>query len=108
MFIQNASVKPRELLTGVALKTLAWGSKTLMAQFNLAKGSQIPVHQHPNEQTGYLVSGHMRLTVADASFEAGPGDSWSIPMDVPHSATAHEDCVVVEVFAPVREDYLPA
>lgn len=40
-------------------------------------------------------------------YEAGPGDSWCIPADVAHGATVLEDTVAVEVFSPVREDYLP-
>ena len=35
-----------------------------------------------------------------------PGDSWCIGSDVPHSARALEDSVAVEMFSPVREDYL--
>jgi quercetin dioxygenase-like cupin family protein len=107
MFIRNPSVKPRELLPGATLKTLTWGSRTMLTQFNLQKGVQIPIHQHPHEQTGYVVSGRIRLIVADEQHEAGPGDSWCIPEDVPHGATAQEDSVVVEVFSPVREDYMP-
>lgn len=107
MFQRHASVNPRQLLDGVQLRTLAWGDKTLLTQFNLQPGSQIPAHQHPYEQTGYLVSGRMRLSVGEEHFEAEPGDSWCIPENVPHGATPHEACVVVEVFSPVREDYLP-
>jgi len=40
------------------------------------------------------------------TFDAEPGDSWSIPGDVPHSANVIEDSVIVEVFSPVREEYL--
>jgi len=38
--------------------------------------------------------------------EVMPGDSWCIGSDVPHSARALEDSVAVEMFSPVREDYL--
>jgi len=81
--------------------------KTLMTEFLLEKGKILPKHKHPQEQTGYLVSGKIVLVVEDEEFEANPGDSWVIPGNVEHWAKIIEDSVAVEVFAPVREDYLP-
>jgi quercetin dioxygenase-like cupin family protein len=69
-------------------------------------GSHLPDHAHPHEQTGYLVSGRMRLTVEGQAFEAAPGDSWCVPGNARHQAEILEDVVVIEVFSPVREDYL--
>jgi quercetin dioxygenase-like cupin family protein len=91
---------------GITRKTLVHGEKTLLAEFHLAQGSQLPLHSHPNEQTGYLVSGRMRLIVDEEAWEIEPGDSWCIPAGVPHRAEILADSVAVEVFAPVREDYL--
>jgi quercetin dioxygenase-like cupin family protein len=49
----------------------------------------------------------MRFIIADEAFDVKPGDSWCIPGDVKHAAEAFEDSVGVEVFSPVREEYLP-
>ena len=92
---------------GVRFKTLVHGDKTHMWEFRLEKGSPLPKHSHPNEQTGYLVSGRIDLYIEGDKLEARPGDSWCIPGDLEHSAEALEDTVVIEVFSPVREDYLP-
>jgi len=72
----------------------------------LAGGSVIPAHDHPHEQTGLLLSGRIVLTIDGLDHEAVPGDGWCIGSGVPHAARAIEDSVVVEVFSPVREDYL--
>lgn len=96
----------RRLMEGIEMKTLVHGDKTLMTEFFLHKGHTLPQHQHPHEQTGYLVSGHLRFNVAGELIDALPGSSWCIPGDVVHGAEILEDSVVVEVFAPVREDYL--
>jgi quercetin dioxygenase-like cupin family protein len=92
---------------GVRRKTLCYGSETLMAEFRLDCGFVLPLHDHPHEQTGYLVSGRLQLTVGDETREVRPGDSWSIPGGVEHRADIVEDSVAVEVFSPVREDMLP-
>ncbi len=94
-------------LPGVRRKTLAYGDKTLMTEFVLAGGHTLPDHAHPYEQTGYLVRGHIVLKIGEQKYDTRPGDAWCIPMNVVHGAEIIEDSLAVEVFAPVREDYLP-
>lgn len=96
-----------ENLAGIAQKTLVYGEKTLMTEFKLKKASLLPRHSHPHEQTGYLVSGHIILSIGDEKYDVQAGDSWCIPSGVEHSAEPLQDSVAVEVFAPVRLDYLP-
>jgi len=107
MFLRSEEREPKNVLAKVAMKTLAYGDKTLMSEFHLEKGAQLPRHSHPHEQTGYLVSGQMQLTTGTETFMVNPGDSWCIKGDVEHAAVALENSVAIEVFAPVREDYLP-
>lgn len=92
---------------GITRKTLVHGERTLLSRFHLAGGSLLPRHSHPNEQTGYMVTGHMRLTIGGETHEILPGDAWLIPADLEHHAEVLEDSVVIEVFSPVRADYLP-
>ena len=107
MFRKKNTAESRQLVEGVELSTLVHGEKTLMGQFKIAKGSEVPMHSHPHEQTGTLISGKLRFNVDGEIFDAEPGDSWCLPGNVEHSAEALEDTVVIEVFSPVREDYLP-
>lgn len=97
----------KEVLPGIQLKTLVYGEKTLFAEFRMEANSKLTSHSHPNEQTGYLVAGRIILTIGENKFEAGPGDSWCITENTLHSAEILEDSVAIEVFSPVREDYLP-
>ena len=107
MFYKHSTDSYKTLLPGIRMRTLVYGEKSLMSEFHLQGGCQLPRHAHPYEQTGYLVSGHMRLTVGDEVHDVEPGDGWCIPMNLPHSAEVLADSVAVEVFSPVREDYLP-
>ena len=94
--VENASERGYvNAMEGIKRKTLVYGGKTL------------PVHAHPQEQTGYLVAGHIILTIGGKPHEMKPGDSWSIPGNVEHGARIIEDSVAIEVFSPVREDYKP-
>ena len=80
--------------------------QTFLTEFKLKAGSQLPRHAHPQEQTGYLVSGCIRLTIGNEAFEAHPGDSWCVPANMQHQVERLADSVAVEGFSPVREDYL--
>ena len=59
------------------------------------------------EQTGYLVKGGIRLSIGTAVADVQVGDSWCIPSNVGHGAQIVEDSVAIEVFTPVREEYVP-
>jgi quercetin dioxygenase-like cupin family protein len=107
MFNRHDNTGYKETLEGIRQKTLAYGQKTLMVEFRLQKGAVLPLHRHPHEQTGYLVSGRLDLTIGNGKRQQEPGDSWCIPGDTEHGAQALEDSVAVEVFSPVRDDYLP-
>lgn len=96
-----------DALPGIRRKTLSYGESTMLTEFRLRGGAVLPVHDHPHEQTGYLVAGRLRLTVDEETRDLAPGDSWSIPGGVPHGAVALAESVAVEVFSPVREDFLP-
>lgn len=98
----------RQVLEGIQLKTLVHGEKTLLAEFRLEKGSQLPRHTHPHEQTGYLVTGRIRLSIGHEVMEMEPGESWCVPGNVEHGAEILADSIAIEVFSPVREDYLPS
>jgi quercetin dioxygenase-like cupin family protein len=78
-----------------------------MTEFLLKKGSRLPQHSHLYEQTGYLVKGRIRLSIDSEANDVMPGDSWCILSDVEHGAEILEDSVAIEIFSPVREDYMP-
>jgi len=94
------------VLRGITIKTLVHGAATLLTEFRLERGSLLPPHSHPHEQTGYLVSGRLRLRIGGKALELAPGAAWCVPPGVEHRAEALEDSVAVEVFSPCRADYL--
>ncbi len=106
MFYKKNKDGYKKPMEGAEFKALVHGHKTMLCEFRLKAGVAVPLHEHPHEQIGYLVSGKMTLTIGDEKFDVTPGDSWAIPGGVPHTAQVEEDSLVIEVFSPVREDYL--
>lgn len=106
MFTPASETGYRNALPGIQRKTLTYGAKTLFTEFRLQKGRVLPRHSHPQEQTGYLIRGALRLTIGAETFDVRPGDCWCIEGGVEHEASILEDAVAIEVFSPVRDDYL--
>jgi quercetin dioxygenase-like cupin family protein len=107
IFSKHSETSYNDPIKGVRQKTLVFGKWTLMTEFLLAKNNILPDHSHPYEQTGYLVKGHILLKIGDTQFDTLPGDSWSIAVNVLHGAQIIEDSVAIEIFSPVRKDYIP-
>ncbi len=94
------------MTAGIRRKTLVHGDKTILCKFKLDQGTLLPLHSHRYEQTGYLLAGSLVFTIDGEKHEVKNGDSWSIKAGVEHGAEVVEDTTLIEVFSPLREDYL--
>lgn len=106
MFGKHSDSGFSEVLPGISIKTICHGRSTLMSEFRLKAGALLAEHSHPNEQIGYLVRGRMKLHIGQSARELLPGDSWCVAGGVPHRAEIFADSVAIEIFSPLREDYL--
>ena len=77
-----------------------------LARIILSKGAVVPSHRHENEQIATVLEGRLRFTVAGEDQEVVAGESIPLAANVPHEVEALEDSVVLDVFSPVREDWL--
>jgi len=107
MFTKKDSKDFRPLIEGVLMRPLAFEEKTILCEFKLEKGFTLPAHNHPYEQTGYLISGKLNFRIDNKWHLAEAGDSCSIPENVEHEVEILENSVIHELFSPIRPDYLP-
>jgi len=82
------------------------GEKITIAQIFLAKDGVVPLHHHENEQISSIVTGAMRFEIEGKEIVLRAGDVLSIPPNVPHRVTALEDTQALDVFSPIRIDWL--
>ncbi len=94
------------IFPGVEIRTTA-GKGLMLSVVHLEPRSVVPEHAHPHEQMGMMISGQLEFTVGGITRVLGPGAIWRIPGGIPHSVRAlDEPAVALDVFHPVREDYL--
>jgi unsaturated pyranuronate lyase len=96
---------PRQFL-GVDFVVLSIGNDSMVAKMLYKSTDNVPFHKHPNEQSGYVISGKYILQFSGQSYELTQGDSYSIPANVEHSIEIVEAGEVLDVFTPIRQDYL--
>ena len=77
-----------------------------IARILLAEGAVVPRHEHPNEQISTVLEGRLRFVLGDEELLVSPGESLTIPAHLPHEVTALERSVVLDVFSPVRDDWV--
>jgi quercetin dioxygenase-like cupin family protein len=92
---------------GLTRKVMAYNDKLFVAEHQMAGGWKGAIHSHPHDQAVYVVRGHVRVTCQGKSFEVRSGDSFVVRGGVEHGAAALEDSLLVDVFTPCREDYIP-
>ncbi len=101
----NKDAKPVTMLPGLTRRTLAQGKSLMLCEFKFDAHVEVPIHTHPHEQVGYVVEGHVEMTIGGEKFELRKGDSYFAPSNVPHGALTLEPSVIVDTFYPPREDY---
>ena len=90
---------------GLRRQVMSYSPAMMLVRHTMTKGWVGARHSHPHEQMVYIVSGHIRFEHPGGIFEARTGDSFLLPGDVEHQASALEDSEVLDIFTPMREDY---
>jgi quercetin dioxygenase-like cupin family protein len=100
-----ADLGARPIWPGI-LARLVEGKDITFAVVELSPGAIAKLHQHPQEQVGLVLKGTMHFVIGDERRTLVTGDTYLIPSNLPHQATAGpEGAVVIDVFAPIRADW---
>ncbi len=91
---------------GVYHRVTAYGDRLMLCEVAFDAGAVTPLHAHPHEQISYVVSGEVEFTIGDNKVALAAGGSCVLPPDVPHGVTCRREALVLDVFTPLREDFL--
>lgn len=79
--------------------------RVTIARIQLTAGAVVPEHSHEHEQVVNVLEGRVRFRVSGEQHDVGAGESLVIPSGATHDATALDDAIVLDVFAPPRDDW---
>lgn len=96
----------RPMQPGVYHRVECYGDKLMLCKVAFDSGAVTPPHTHPHEQISYVLSGKMEFDIAGEKVVLGAGESRVLPPNAPHGAVCIEEAVVLDIFTPLREDFL--
>ncbi len=96
---------PAEQLNPNVRRRAIHGEKMTLAEIRLRKGTTVAEHSHEHEQASMVREGRLHFVVAGEEAVLQAGDILLIPPNAPHRVEALEDCVVVDLFSPARDDW---
>jgi quercetin dioxygenase-like cupin family protein len=94
--VMNANIR-RKVITG---------ERAMVAQVFIAKGGVVPTHHHESEQLTYIMEGALEFQLEGRTVVVRKGEVLHIPSSVPHRAVALEDTLDLDIFSPIRVDWL--
>src|SRR5258705_6910884 len=97
---------PLETMSDVISRKVISGEKAMVAQVVLKKDAVVPEHHHESEQITYIMEGALRFELEGKTVVVRKGEVLTIPSNVPHRAVALEDTVDLDIFSPIRHDWL--
>jgi len=95
-----------EKITEMVSQKIICGEREMMAQIYLKRGALVPMHTHESEQMTYVLQGSLRFLVDGEEVIVREGEVLHIPATVPHQAEALEDTFELDVFSPIRADWV--
>ena len=96
----------KEVLNPRMWRKVIAGEKAMVAQVFIAKGAEVPEHHHESEQITYILEGALEFEIEGRTVVVSAGQVLRIPSQVPHRAVALEDTLDLDIFSPIRMDWL--
>lgn len=97
---------PLEVMSDVISRKIISGEKAMVAQVFLKKDAVVPEHYHESEQITYILQGALKFELEGREVVVRAGEVLHIPSNVPHRAVALEDTLDLDIFSPIRTDWL--
>jgi quercetin dioxygenase-like cupin family protein len=95
-----------EVMNPAIKRKVITGEKAMVAQVFIAKGGVVPEHHHESEQLTYIMEGALEFELEGRTVVVRKGEVLHIPSNVPHRAVALEDTLDLDIFSPIRLDWL--
>jgi quercetin dioxygenase-like cupin family protein len=96
----------KEQMSPVLVRQVIHGDNITVARLFLRKGCAVAEHSHHNEQISMIEQGALKFVIGGVEQVVKAGEVMRIPPHVPHSAEALEDSIAVDLFSPIREDWI--
>lgn len=106
IFTKADNIEWEVVAPGMKRKIMNYDDKIMMVHVHFEKGGIGVQHAHTHSQTSFVVSGKFEVTIGDETTILEANDAFYPPPNIIHGAVCLEEGVLIDVFSPVREDFL--
>ncbi|TDH27761.1 cupin domain-containing protein [Segetibacter sp. 3557_3] len=92
---------------GIKRQLFGYDDKVMLVKVSFEKDAVGALHEHYHSQVTYVESGVFEMTIGDQTRTIKKGDGYYVPPHVLHGVVCHEPGMLIDVFSPMREDFLP-
>ena len=90
----------------VSRKIMSYNQDLMLTKVAFKQGGVGAKHKHPHLQMSYIAAGVFKITIGNDSKTLKAGDVYLVPSNTLHSAVCIEDGLLIDVFNPMREDFV--
>ena len=105
-FIENDSVKWEPVAKGIRRKIMAFAEKIMLVRVEFENGGVGSAHSHSHVQVTNVESGVFEIEIGGEKKILKAGDAFYVPSNILHGAVCIEAGVLVDVFSPMRKDFI--
>lgn len=102
----NREIEAENCAEGVNRKILAYADEIMCVENHFEKGAVGALHKHPHTQVTYVASGQFEFEVGGEKKIVKQGDVLLKRNSIPHGCVCLEEGVLVDIFTPMREDFV--
>lgn len=105
-FTFNDKLEWEQIGEGITRKIMSFDENIMLVKLHFESGAAGTIHNHPHTQVSYIQDGEYQVTIGDEIKILKAGDSFYIPSNVMHGVTCIKEGILLDVFSPIREDFL--
>ena len=105
-FLLSAGQDWQDADEGIQRQVLGYNRQLMMVRINFEKGAVGTVHDHPHAQASYVASGRFKVMINGEEKVLNKGDGFFVPPNSPHGCECLEEGMLIDVFTPMREDFI--
>jgi quercetin dioxygenase-like cupin family protein len=106
LFVENNDIAWEETAPGIKRKIMSYDERLMVVKVAFEKGAIGTLHQHHHTQITHVESGSFEVEISGEKKVLKSGDAFYVPPNAVHGAVCLEDGVLIDVFSPMREDFV--
>lgn len=106
IWLKDQDAEREPAAEGVTRIIKSYTDELMVVENHFEKGAVGAIHSHPHTQITYVVSGSFEFTIGGEKRNVTTGDTMLKKDGIEHGCVCLEEGVLLDIFSPMREDFV--